>query len=273
MLLDDYVTAILNAPRTRTRSKITVGPALRTSLRMLREISEEQIREWGMPVKRNPHTLDLRGGHPWQGQRTGVDWPEHVIYDPARIGTIHTHPYAKKLDPNAKIGFSIGDFTMYGATHPAGSPVAVHFVVCCHTVFLAIYRDVTQLEMADDGWQALETDENESDALVLRQLRRELGPDNNRSPQQEYEFLKNDVLELDMVGRIDESGDLERRFYAAIPGYIAKRSAANKSMIQRAANQLRFELYTGRIGGTLTLKSNRVYFSGGLKGKRQRLFG
>lgn len=267
MKLDAYITQVLAEPAATTRSQLTPSTGLHSLLHNIGAISETEIREWAAPLYRSPHNGRLNSNGRWRGGRTGVNWPEGIATHPGLIGTVHTHPYAKKLHDDAKVGFSIGDLSFYAMIHD-NAPIKVHFVVCCRTVFLAVYRQRTITQLADNQWTALETDENRSEAHLLRHL----DPDPMRASNIKAN-LELDVLLADQAGDINRSGQLERAMYARAPGYARVRWHANRHMILAAARQLRFDLYWGALGGTLHLKSQRTYFSSGLKGKLQHVFG
>jgi len=267
MQLDAYFREVTQNPTATTRSNISLSGRLTTVLTQLGSISEAQIREWAVGIRFNGFANRLAMTHPWKGERTGVDWPPNLVMDPGLVGTAHTHPYAKKLSRTAKVGFSMGDLSFY-AQMQQGAPIKTHFVVCCQTVFLAVYRDVTRTQLADDDWQALGTDENECDDLLLRTLH----PNRFQASQiRDIAALAWD--EADQAGQIDQSAAIERGLYQRAPGYVNLRTQANRRMILNAARVLRFDLYWGHLGGTLHLKSSRAHFSGGLKGQIQRAFG
>lgn len=267
MKIDDYFQQVTADPEATTRSQLTPSPLLHSLFANIGAVSEAQIREWAAPIYCTRFDRRLRANRRWKGQRTGVDWPEGIVMDPALVGTVHTHPYAKKLSEQAKVGFSIGDLKFY-AQMQQNAPIKMHFVVCCRTVFLAVFRRKTVTFLARDGWDALETDENESDDYLLRHL----DPDPRRAKQIKLaRELDRDVA--DQSGDIDGSARIERALLGAAPDYAAYRWQANRRMIRAAAARLRFDLYWGKLGGTLHLKSNRTYLSGGVKGSWQKVFG
>lgn len=267
MLLDEFVAQVIEEPTATTRSKITLSNALTASLYHLGNTSEAQVRQWAMPLKLNPRTGQLVTGGPWRGARAAVDWPERVVFDPELIGTAHTHPYAKRLSPDAQVGFSIGDLSFYTRVHE-GRPITVHFVACSRTLFLAIYRHVTRTTLTHREWQDMETDER----ACARLVKASIGPDPVRAEAALDEML-GEVTGADRAGRIDEAAETERAFFERIPGYVALRSKANHDMIRDAARSMRFDLYWGRLGGSLHLQSNRTHGSSGLKGIWQQVFG
>lgn len=251
MKLSKYVRAIIGDPSFATRDRLTIDHHLIGDLTRLRKLSEAEIREWGAMLYWSSHLEQIQLAGTIRGKRTYVDWDPGGFVAPTCVGTVHTHPYEKKLGRGTAVGFSIGDFVFYGENVPEHYPCAVHLVLSSKMVFVAVYRDRTRRAIGDTEKHNLETDETEAETHALTFL----GPQGRRLHD---EAIMNAQI-ADQEGRIDESGAIERDFFAAIPGYVEVRVGANRRMIRRAANQLGAELYWGALEGTLERLSFPVY--------------
>lgn len=263
MELNNYVRAIIEDPTYQTKHHLTVPHQLIQFMTVIRESSENEVREWRALVlwEELNHRLVMRD--PARGARTYVDWPEDLTARyPNYIGTFHTHPYRKKLSADVAVGFSIGDFVFYAEQYPPNYPVGVNMVVSGDKLFVAIFREVTRKVIGDDEKHEMETDENEAEAHA----RAIVGNAFNTQLMQ----LEEDRQNAEQEHGVDAGAEVEREFYAGIRGYVRVREDANLRMIRSAARRLQFELYIGRFGGTLHLKSDMLHFAPGLKGWHQR---
>jgi len=171
MDLNTYARTIIGDPTFQTKTHLVVPQGLLFPLQQLREVSENEIREWGAPILWQGNALGLQVGNGFRGGREGVNWdPNFHVGIPNRIGSFHSHPYRKKLSPKAAVGFSIGDVVFYAETYPANYGVGINFVTSGNKLFLAVYRQSTRLHIDDNEKHGLETDENEAEAYLAVRL-------------------------------------------------------------------------------------------------------
>lgn len=247
MLLSEYIYYVMHNDTYRTKSQLQLDLNLAGSISALRDISEQGIREWGMMLHWADRSGNFRTGQPFEGSRTAVGWNPQALQSSTYIGTVHSHPYEKKL--GKAVGFSMGDFVFFGENAPQFFPIGVNFVVSCDTLYLAVYRACTRRLISTELKMNLDTDEDESEDYLIRKL----------GGRGDIDRIMLDVNIADQEGRIDESAEIERALYDYVSGYNHVRVAANKQMMRNAAQVMRFELYWGRLGGTLHLKSARAY--------------
>lgn len=249
MLLSEYVEAIIKKPSHVTKSELQVDGNVVTRLSEARDLSEETIKELGMVIHWLPKMRRLMCGRLIVGQRTAVDWPEGEFKAPDYVGTVHTHPYRKKLGAEGEIGFSFQDFDFYGGNFPRWMPVSVNFVVSNSRVFLAVFRDITLKNVSTELFRRMNVDEHQADQYLMR----------HGVTREQIIGLTEKVSELQNLGKLEESARIERDFYRKVRGYLNIRLLANRNMIKESARAMRFEAYEGRLGGTLRLQSNKVY--------------
>ena len=146
--LDDYVSDLIDVNSTPTPGRILVlSRALIDLLYALTAQSENRIIEYGANLFWRNDAFRIIPGAIITGQsKTAVDMDtENMCRNYEYVGDCHTHPYLKKMGPEAMVGPSSGDYMEWWLNHPANFPFSLHFVLSGDAVFLLLTRDVTRL--------------------------------------------------------------------------------------------------------------------------------
>jgi FYVE zinc finger len=144
--LDDYVSDLIDVNSTPTPGRILVlSRALIDLFTALTAQSENRIIEHGANLFwRNDRIIP--GGIITGQSKTAVDMDtKNMFRNHEYVGDCHTHPYLKKMGPEAMVGPSSGDYMEWWLNHPANFPFSLHFVLSGDAVFLLLTRDVTRL--------------------------------------------------------------------------------------------------------------------------------
>lgn len=261
MELNEYVGYCVATDDFPTRQFLTLSAPLVSAFRRLRGSSELDVRERGVHLLWNAHTGEVQPGTiTMVGQGTAVDLKIQAIRtDFHYIGDCHTHPYRRKMGPEARIGPSTGDYMEWWLYPPAHFKIALHFVVSSATIFLVLTRAATERIGISTKGQTVDAvfGEVTSDTAALSAIQTKSMDDDEFNKEYLRATEKNDYkTQLELI---------ERHF----PGIAARFAEASLAMNVEMANKLRFEYYVGEMDEAsaalqtckLILKSDLVYGS------------
>jgi hypothetical protein len=257
MDLNEYVQSCIARAEFKTERILVLGPPLLTTFRNLRGASELDVKERGVYLYWDATSNQLQASKTIGGTATRLDLDTKTVCKDLRyIGDCHTHPYKRKMGPEARIGPSTGDYEEWWRFPPTNfQKFGIHFVVSSATVFLLITRAKTDHVYVADVGKKLEAAYRsvtyDGDALA---------PVNGRAQNDEKFAL--------LMGENDYNA--QQRAIAAdkdLRGVPAAFAAANLKMNIELANRLTFEYYVGEMdeGASavhacqLGLQSNLVY--------------
>jgi hypothetical protein len=257
MDLDRYVESCIAASEFKTERALVLGPPLLTTFRNLRGASELDVKERGVYLYWDTTIKQLQSSKTIGGTATRLDLDTKTVCNDSRyVGDCHTHPYKRKMGPEARIGPSAGDHEEWWNFPPASfKNFGIHFVISSAAVFLIVTRARTSyIKVADTSKKLNETYRTVTyDGTALAPI--------NEKAQTDDKFA---IL---MGGQDYNAQQKAISSDKDLKGAPAAFAAANLKMNLELANKLGFEYYVGEMdeGASavraceLGLKSNPVY--------------
>jgi hypothetical protein len=257
MELERYVEGCIAAAEFKTERTLVLGPPLLVTFRNLRGSSELDVKERGVYLYWDSNARQLQVSKTIGGTATRLDLDTKTVCNDSRyIGDCHTHPYKRKMGPEARIGPSSGDHEEWWNYPPTKfQNFGIHFVISSATAFLLVTRAKTRyIKVADTSKRLGESYRNVTyDGEALTPI--------NEKAQSDEKFA---ILMGGNDYNAQQKAISEDKNLKGAPAAFA---AANLKMNVELANRLDFEYYVGEMdeGASalraceLALKSNPVY--------------